>query len=809
MLRLTFYLLLSSFAAAIFGAGLLVWRISPELPDVQSLKELRFQTPMRIFTSEGRLIAEFGEKRRNPLAIGEIPEQLKQAFIAAEDERFYDHPGVDWQAMVRASLELLRSQQKKQGGSTITMQVARNFFLSREKTFDRKIREVMLALKIERELSKDEILELYLNKIFLGQRAYGVGAAAQVYYGVGPEQLSVAQSAMIAALPKAPSTLNPIADAAASLARRGYVLRRMRELNFIDSATFDSAMTEPETASLHGQPSETEAPYLAEMVRTAMEQKYGPAAYTAGYRVYTTLKAALQDRGVAALRKGLVDYDRRHGYRGPEAHLALTSKDPATLRQLLLPYPGLGGLRAAVVTAVESQRVMAMLVDGSTIEIPWQGLSWARPQRGDGVGAAPKQASDVLGIGDLIRVEQVPANITTKPPTGDYWRLAQVPAVEGALVSLASEDGAIQALVGGFDFAKSKFNRVTQALRQPGSNFKPFVYSAALDQGFTPASFVNDAPIVFDAPGLESVWRPENYTGTYYGPTRLRDALANSRNLVSIRLMRELGIDKVVSHVSHFGFDPKALPHNLSLALGTGELTPLAIVTGYAAFSNGGFLISPYFIERIETEDGTLVERSHPALACDSCVSTVAGDGEPVDLDALKQDNVVRTAPRAVDAQNAYMMYSMMKDVITRGTARRAIELKRKDIAGKTGTTNDQKDAWFSGFNGKLATTVWVGFDDTHPLGGEETGARAALPIWIDYMRSALKDMPETELNAPPGIVTVRIDPETGALAGAANRSAILESFREQDVPRAGAAGEPAVTTPANEAAGATTDQLF
>ena len=810
MLRPLFYSLLALFVLAVAATASLLLHIAPQLPDINSLKEVKLQMPMRVFTADGSLIGEFGEKRRNPVAIGDVPLQLKQAFIAAEDERFYDHPGVDWMAIMRAALELLKSHQKRQGGSTITMQVARNFFLSSEKTFDRKLREVMLAIKIERELGKDEILELYLNKIFLGQRAYGVGAAAQVYYGVPLDQLSLAGAAMIAGLPKAPSSLNPIADPAASLARRGYVLRRMLELGYVSRAAYEQAMATPETASLHGQPSETEAPYLAEMVRTEMEERYGSAAYTEGYRVYTTVHKDMQDAAVRAVHKGLTDYDRRHGYRGPEARVALEQTPPAAWPSLLAPYPALGGLQAAVVTRLEGQSATALTAAGDTLNLPWAGLVWARPQLGDdAVGAAPRNAADVLKPGDVIRVERyTPEPVKGKPAPETYWRLAQLPAVEGALVSLASADGAVESLVGGFDFSRSKFNRVTQALRQPGSNFKPFVYSAALDHGFTPASFVNDAPIVFDAPGLESVWRPENYTGTYYGPTRLRDALANSRNLVSIRLLRELGVDTVISHVTKFGFDAKSLPKNLSIALGTGETTPMTVATAYAAFSNGGFLIKPYFIARVETADGRVLDTAQPALACEECAGAGSPDDEPLDVDALKQQQARPAAPRAIDAQNAYMMYSMMKDVITRGTARRAIQLNRKDLAGKTGTTNDQKDAWFSGFNGKIVTTVWVGFDIVKPLGGQETGARAALPIWMDYMRVALKDMPETELTPPPGIVTVRIDPESGALAGVGSQGAVTESFREQDVPRSGA---PEVThdSPPGDAPTPAPDQLF
>lgn len=785
MLRIPLYLLLVASSLAVLAVAGALWWVLPQLPSAASLRDVRLQTPLRVYTRDGALIAEFGEKRRNPVAIDQVPLQVKQAFIAAEDDRFYEHPGVDWMAIVRAAVEVVRSQEKRQGGSTITMQLARNFFLSREKTYQRKLKEIVLAFKIERELTKDQILELYLNKIFLGQRAYGVGAAAQVYYGTSLDNLTLAEVAMIAGLPKAPSSTNPIANPAAAMLRRAYVLRRMRELGFIDDTAYQNALDAPQTARLHAAQSETNAPYLAEMVRAALQEEYGEAVYTAGYRVYTTVSSDLQAAAVLALRRTLIDYDRRHGYRGPEAKVGGDDLRRERFVDALLAHPEIGGLQAAVVERVDERSIGVVDARGAALEISWRGLSWARPYLGeDAVGAAPKRAADMLAPGDVVRIEWLPP----ADKEDGYWRLSQVPRVEGALVSLATHDGAVQALVGGFDFTKSKFNRVTQALRQPGSNFKPFVYSAALDHGFTAASFVNDAPIVFEAPGLETAWRPENYSGTYYGPTRLREALANSRNLVSIRLLREVGIDRTIEHVARFGFDARALPRNLSLSLGTGELTPLQLATGYAAFGNGGFRVTPYFIERIELEDGTRVWTADPEVACDDCAETsLDEEGEPVDLEALEAQTQQRLAPRAVDAQNAYMMYSMMKDVIRRGTGRRALALGRNDLAGKTGTTNDQKDAWFSGFNGRLATTVWLGFDKVAPLGNQETGARAALPMWVDFMRVALKDVPETEPPLPPGLVTVRIDPATGLVAGVGQRNAILETFRAQDVPRAAA----------------------
>lgn len=794
MLRLTFYLLLGISTALIVLVAAIAWWVLPQLPPTTRLQDVHFQTPLKVYTSDGSLIAEFGEKHRTPVSIQDVPRQLRLAFIAAEDDRFYQHPGVDWMAITRAALHLARSHEKSQGGSTITMQVARNFFLTSEKTYSRKLIEIVLAMKIERELTKDQILELYLNKIFLGQRAYGVAAAAQVYFGSTLSELTLAECALIAGLPKAPSRLNPIANPNAALARRAYVLSRMQELGYIAKTEFDAATAAPLTAKLHGQAVETPAPYLAEMVRAYMLERYGEFAYTRGFRVYTTLTSDKQHAAVQALRTALKDYDRRHGYRGPEARVDLSTTANEKWIEFLNPYAVAGDLAPALVTAVKSREIEAIDEHGTTLSLPWQGLSWARPYVSERqIGVAPRQASEVLSIGDVIRVEWLmpapTANATTAATSG-YWRLSQIPKVEGALISLSSHDGAILALVGGFDFSLSKFNRATQAMRQPGSNFKPFIYSAALDHGFTPASYINDAPIVFDTPGLEGAWRPENYEGIYHGPTQLRDALANSRNLVSIRLMRDVGINTTIEHVSRFGFDPKTLPHNLSLSLGTCELTPLQLAAGYAAFSNGGFRIAPYFVARIERADTAVEYVADPAVACSAC-DLVDSDpqAEPEDLDALlatKAPETKQYAPRAVDAQNAWLTYSMLKDVITKGTGRRALELKRSDLAGKTGTTNDLKDAWFTGFNGQMVTTAWVGFDESTSLGPHETGARAALPMWIDYMRAALQNTALTEVPRPAGLVTVRISAGGGDQNGASNRGGVYETFRAQDAPKAG-----------------------
>lgn len=776
--KLLFSLLSAFFALGLLGAiaagGAYVY-LAPKLPSTESLKDMQFQVPLRIFAADGSLIAEFGEKRRIPLSYAEIPEPMIQAVLAAEDDRFFHHPGVDYQGILRAAWHLLRTGEKGQGGSTITMQVARNFFLSREKTFLRKFNEILLALKIERELSKPEILELYLNKIYLGNRAYGVGAAAQVYYGRPLAELSLAEYAMIAGLPKAPSRYNPIADPERALTRRNYVLGRMRSLGFIEPDAYQGALATPNTARYHGQEVEADAPYLAEMIRTEMVARYGDAAYTDGYRVTTTIDSRLQNSANHALVSALLEYDRRHGWRGPEAKT--DPADPEAGLRRLRDTPVTGGQIPALVMGVEERSARVRLADGTDVEIAWEGLEWARAYRTDNVtGPAPKRAGDVLAPGDLVRIQ----------PTGEgQWALSQLPQVEGALVALDPDTGAILSLVGGFDFNRSKFNRVTQAERQPGSNFKPFIYSAALEKGFTPASIINDAPVVYEDAGAENLWRPENYSGRFFGPTRLREALYKSRNLVSIRLLREIGIEYAVDYVQRFGFRPDSLPRNLTLALGTGILTPLELVGGYAVFANGGFRVEPHALARIENSRGELLYQARPATVCRDCPEP----GLPGALPLLPVgrtadgDEAPVVATRVLTPQNSWLITSLLQDVIKRGTGRRALELGRGDIGGKTGTTNDQLDAWFSGFNADIVTTCWVGFDQPRSLGNRETGGRAALPMWIQFMGEALKGRPEHVQPEPEGLVTVRIDPDTGLLARSDQADAIFETFREDTVP--------------------------
>ena len=787
--------LLAALVAAI-GAGGAYWYLEPKLPSAETLRDVRLQVPLRVYTRDDQLMAEFGEKRRTPLRLDEVPEQLIQAFLAGEDDRYFEHPGVDWQGLTRAVLYLVRTGEKGPGGSTITMQVARNFFLTREKTYIRKLNEILLALKIEREFTKEEILELYVNKIFLGQRAYGVGAAAHVYYGRQVTELTLPQLAMIAGLPKAPSRFNPIADPEQAVVRRNYVLRRMLELDYIDQEEHDAARDAPITAKVHGLAVEVEAPYVAEMVRAHMEETYGEDAYTAGYKVWTTVDGRLQHAANAALRQTLLEYDARHGFRKPERHLATETLAPSP-GSVLADIPEVGGLVPAVVTSVAARTVAAWARDEGPVEIELENMKWARPYINENsLGEAPKGADAVLKAGDVIRLQRA----------GEGWRLVQIPDVEGALVSLDPDDGSILALTGGFDFYRSKFNRAIQAKRQPGSSFKPFIYSAALAHGYTPASIINDAPVVYEDESLTGAWRPENYSGKFFGPTPLRTALFKSRNLVSIRLLRDIGIDPALDHIAKFGIDAASLPRGLSLALGSGELTPLEVASAYGVLANGGYAVEPYFIERVLDGDDQIVFAADPLVVCRDCVDAEAtavsasaaraGDGDAGSAPAADTvaaagtarfesgSGSVRRAPRTIDARNAWLMYSLLRDVIRRGTGRKALVLERDDLAGKTGTTNDQFDAWFSGFAPGLVATAWIGFDEFRPLGRRETGATAALPMWIAYMKEALEGVPQREDPPPEGIVTVRIDPETGELAGASQEGTVFESFRTERAPK-------------------------
>lgn len=823
--------LLSGVTGIIVTAGVYLY-LAPKLPEIETLKDVRLQVPLRIYSRDRRLIAEYGEMKRVPLRYEQFPKQLIQAVLAAEDNRFFEHPGVDYQGLIRAAIHLVRTGERGQGGSTITMQVARNFFLSREKTYIRKLNEILLSLKIERELSKEEILELYLNKIYLGKRSYGAAAAAQVYYGAELDQLNLAQLAMIAGLPKAPSAYNPIVNAERAILRRNYVLRRMHELEFINDDQFSEALNAPVSAEEHGFDTELDAPYLAEMVRAQMLERYGKEAYSFGYNVYTTVDSRLQQAANQSLHHNLLAYEHRHGYRGPEKHIELGEEAGSKEWRLALEGLGsIGGLQPAVVVGLAEKEAVFALQDGNLNVLPWSGMEWARPYINDNaMGDAPARAGDILRKGDIIRVEQ---------NASGTWQLAQVPEVAGAVISLDPNNGAVLALSGGFDFFQSKFNRVTQAERQPGSNFKPFVYSAALANGYTPASIINDAPVVFEDSALESEWRPENYSGRFFGPTRLREALVNSRNLVSIRLLQSIGVSTAIRYVGNFGFKPERLPRDLSLALGSATLTPYEVVRGYATFANGGFLIEPHFIQRIEGSDNNILFEANPAIACDeACRRKLESEADaamqlaadlpqlpmepaasPVDAEKASPEaaDILATeakplpvfAPRTVEPRNVYLIRSMMQDVIRRGTGRRALQLGRNDLAGKTGTTNDQRDAWFSGYNNDVVTTVWVGFDNPRPLGNRETGARAALPMWIDYMREAVKGKPEHAMAQPEGMVSVRIDAKTGDYTPADNPNAIFELFRVENAPQPGSTPPAGTDSGHSNGSGTLTEELF
>ena len=801
--RLIFRFLVVSFVLGLVTLIVTYLVVAKDLPDVETLRDIQLQVPLRVYTQDDKLISVFGEKRRIPVRITEMPAQLTNAFIAGEDARFYVHPGVDYQGISRAVWTLVTTGEKSVGGSTITQQLARNFFLTLEKTFTRKIKEIFLALRIERELSKDEILELYLNKILLGHRAYGVGAAADVYYGKSVDELSLAQHAMLAALPKAPSRINPITSPERAMTRRDYVLGRMLELGFISDSEYKQAKEEKNSAFHHGATTEVSAPYLAEMVRKEMLARFGQPAYTGGYQVYTTIDSRLQTTANLAVINGLEEYDQRHGYRGAEAHFDLEENDTTdNWDEILRPYKPVAGLAPGLVTEVDEDLALIYQVDGQTIALTLADMQWARKFISrDRIGFEPKNVADVLQVGDIIR---------TRLHDEGKRGLAQQPETEALLISLSPRDGSIKALVGGYDYTRSKFNRVVQSRRQPGSGFKPFIYSAALAKGKTTASIVNDAPIVFSDAELERDWKPQNYSEKFFGPTRLREAMVNSRNLVSIRLLREIGIPYASGHISSFGFDPAELPGNLSMALGSASLKPISITRGYAVFANGGYLVDPYFIKRIVNAKGTVLFAASPHVVCENCSTgqdtetqqaEITEKAEPSfrplqlegerDLQIVEQvspeleDAVAGSspAPRVITEQNAFLIRSMMMDVVRRGTGKKAMVLGRGDLAGKTGTTNEQRDAWFSGYNSEIVTSVWVGFDNHDPLGRYEVGGKAALPIWIDYMRVALTDVPDQVPEIPEGITQARIDPETGLLARPENQNAVMEVFQTGSLP--------------------------
>ncbi len=749
-------LLMAAATAVIIGLGAAYVYYDAQLPDAASLQTPAMDVPLRVFSADGLLMGEYGVERRAPLDYDEIPQTVIQAFLAAEDDRFFSHPGVDYQGLVRAAFILITTGEKTQGGSTITMQLARNLFLSNEKSYTRKVKEILLALRLEAQYSKQDILALYLNKIYMGHRAYGVATAARVYYGKALDELSLAQIAMIAGLPKAPSSYNPITNPQRAQLRRNYVLRRMLELGYIEAEAFGQATAEAVSAQLQTLQPELKAPHIAEMVRAQMVAQFGEAAYTQGYRVITTLLGTHQKAANDGLHQALLDYDQRHEYRGPETRLTEEDMaDQASTERALGKLPKANDLLPALVVASSPTALTVFTPGEKPITLQGEALSWAK---------SGTKGKALAARGDVVRIQ---ATGNRKSP----WRLAQIPAVQGALVGLDPNNGAILAMVGGFDFGLSKFNRAIQAERQPGSNFKPFLYSAALDHGFTPASIINDAPVVFDDPTLGRDWRPENYSGRIFGPTRLREALIKSRNLVSIRIMRSIGIGVAREHAARFGLPLDRMPKDLSLSLGSATFTPLEVARGYAVFANGGRLVTPYYIQEILDAEGESLFTAKPLRVCVRCPAE-------------------ERAPQVISPQNAYLMTDIMQDVVRRGTARRAQQLGRTDLAGKTGTTNDTNDAWFSGFNASLVATAWVGFDQLQSLGRSETGGRAALPMWMHYMGNVLKDTPPAVQPRPAGLVTVRINADSGKLVSGYAANAIFETFYENALPEVELAGE-------------------
>jgi penicillin-binding protein 1A len=702
----------------------LLW---PTLPPLDALTDYQPKIPLRVVSADGDLLGEFGEERRAIIRISEVPDVMKQAILAAEDERFYQHGGVDYLSVLRAALANATSG-TQQGAGTITMQVARNFFLTREKTVSRKLREVLLAWKIEASLPKDEILELYVNQIFLGQRAYGFAAASQIYFGKPLSQISVAEAAMLAGLPKAPSAYNPVSNPRRAKTRQMYVLRRMHELHFIN----DEELREAQNAPLTPRPMTREvlavhAEFVAEMARQVLYDAYGDEAYTRGLTVWTTIRRADQDAAYAAVRKGVLDYDQRHGYRGPEGYVNLPddqAEQDQVLDRVFQEHPDSDDLLTAVVLQAGPAQVRGVLANGDQAEVTGPGLKAAARALAD---KAP--ANQKIRRGAIIRLQ--------RGDKGGYV-ITQVPLAEAGFVSVRPDDGAILALVGGFDYDRNMFNQVTQALRQPGWAFKPFIYSAALEKGFTPATIINDAP--FFVPAEKSggeAWEPKNYDGKFDGPMRLRTALAKSKNLVTVRVLQAIGPQYAQDYIARFGFDPKLHPAYLTMGLGAGAATPMQMAAAYAVFANGGYRITPYLISKITDSRDAALSEAKPSLA--------------------RKD-----AERAIDPRNAFIMTTLLRDVITSGTAVRAMELKRKDLAGKTGTTNENVDAWFCGFNFAQVGIAWIGHDQPKSLGTNDTGSAAALPIWISYMQRALKGVPEQPYETPPGVVSVRINPETG-----------------------------------------------
>ncbi len=814
-------------------AGFLIVQFSQELPDAESIQGVQLKVPLRVYSADNLLISEFGDERRKPIAFEDTPQSLVDAVLASEDDGFYEHSGVDFKGLFRAAISNFRSGSSGQGASTITMQVARNFFLTRDKTYTRKMKEVLLAFRLEQILSKEEILSLYLNKIFLGHRAYGFGAAADVYYGTELSELSLAQVAMLAGLPKAPSTFNPLRNPERAIIRRDYVLGRMLELGKISESQYSLAVSEVVTAKAHSRKTDLLAPHIAEMVRAKLIEQYGEEAYWEGLSVYTTIQSKLQTQAQASLRKGLRDYDRRHGFRGAVgkidlnslAQQALSPEDYDQAIELALrAYPSSQEQIPAVTVFVDEATARLQSNEYSEVEISLESAKWAkRHKTANLVGDKPKAMTELLQPGDVVYISPIEAKGDSEAPSIEpstradveplletQWELSQIPDVSGALISIEPSSGRIRSLVGGYDFFLNKYNRATQSIRQPGSNIKPFIYSGAIDQGYTPASLISGSSIVIRDPAHGTLWRPENYSGKFFGPTRMREALGKSMNLVSIRILRAIGIPYARDYLERFGINMNRFSSSLTMALGSGGAKPIEVLSAYGALANGGYRVEPYFIEQIKDRNDNIIYRAATPKHCDECYSTYlpepelseeqkslleeqanAGVGElpvedlstdtevptsPISAEDLSLERFY-TAPRVMSHANNFLTVSMLKDVVRRGTGRKALELKRQDLAGKTGTTNDYVDAWFTGFNSSIATTVWVGFDKPKSMGRGEAGGVAALPIWVDYMKVALEDTPQDSEELPEYIEQGHVNRSSGQRTDEFDPGAITEYF--------------------------------
>ncbi|PTP04269.1 penicillin-sensitive transpeptidase [Vibrio splendidus] len=809
--------------STIFG---FYYYVKPELPDVATLRDVKLQTPMQVFSQDGKLISQFGEKRRNPVTYDEIPRHLVEALIATEDSRFYEHPGIDPIGITRAALVVAMSGSAKQGASTITQQLARNFFLSNEKKIMRKIKEIFIAIHIEQLLSKEEIMELYVNKIFLGHRSYGFGAAARVYFGKDLPELTLSEIATLAGMPKAPSTMNPIYSIERATHRRNVVLRRMLDEKYITQAEFDEARSETLISKYHGAEIELSAPYVAEVARAWMVERYGEAAYTSGMKVYTTVDSKLQKAANQAAIKNLLGYDERHGYRGAEKVLWQTAQSAWDQEQIvkhLKSQPTYGDLVPAVVTAVDSKSAQVWVKNQGEGTIEWQGMNWARKFLTDNrQGPAPSQAKEILAVGEQVwvRHEAITGDEVSEEPTEESaeakletpveWRLSQVPNANTAFVAMNPNNGAVLSMVGGFNFVHNKFNRATQSIRQVGSGIKPFIYSAAIDKGLTLASLINDAPINQWDKSQGTAWRPKNSPPTYVGPTRLRIGLAQSKNVMAVRVLREVGLDDTRNYLTRFGFDIDEVPRSETIALGAGSLTPMKVAQGYSVFANGGYYVEPFYISRIETPYGETEFEATPKVVCkDDCQQPMTADPMADEFAEQDVDAKVQYAPQVISEQNAFLVREMMYSNIWgggdwsagtgwNGTGWRAQPLKRRDIGGKTGTTNDSKDTWYSGYGPGMVATVWVGFDNHNrnlgrtkansnlgksQITGAEAGAKTAEPAWVDFMGTALAGVPAERKEIPENIVRVRIDRETGLLTNKFDSSSMFEYFEKGTEP--------------------------